>query len=104
MQWEGFNQSTVIINFQYKYAEGTDWERRALYNGYEELKLKEFDVEFFIPETEYKFGQGVFFVVTVTNKAEQEHRIRGNIQCRAVTYNGKWASTFCCNVMRCNVM
>ena len=75
-------------SYQYKYPEGTDWERRALYNGYKELLVEVHDVEFFIQETEYEFGQDVTLVVTMSNKARQ-HRVRGKIQCQAVTYTGK---------------
>lgn len=76
------------VTGQYKYPEGTDWERRALYNGYEELRAEERDVEFFVPEMEYEFGQEVRFVVSAKNKAKQ-HRIVGRITCQAVTYSGR---------------
>ena len=44
---------------QYKHPEGSDWERRALYNGYEELLKETHDLTFDIPQATYSFGQDV---------------------------------------------
>ena len=73
---------------QYKYAEGSDWERRALYSGYDELMKKQHEVDFEIPEVQYKFGQDVKFEVRATNRGKI-HRIRGQILCEAITYTGR---------------
>ena len=77
-----------MFAWQYKYAEGTDWERRALYHGYKELMEEVHDVQFTIPEVEYDFGQDVTLEVKVLNKGRQ-HQIVGSIKCQAVTYTGK---------------
>ncbi len=74
---------------QYKYPEGSDWERRALYEGYEDLLKVVHSVEFKIPEQSCKFGEDVTFVVRVTNK-ERQHRIKGKIRCIAVSYTGRY--------------
>ena len=73
---------------QYKYAEGSDWERRALYSGYEELMKEQHNVDFEIPEVKYEFGQDVKFEVRATNRRKIQ-RIRGQILCEAVTYTGR---------------
>ena len=74
---------------QYKYPEGSDWERRALYEGYDELMKETRDVQFEVPEVTFDFGQNVTFVVKATNKGRQ-HRIKGRIHCQATSYTGRY--------------
>ena len=49
----------VSLSLQYKHPEGSDWERRALYHGYEELLKETHEVTFSIPQATYSFGQDV---------------------------------------------
>ena len=72
---------------QYKYPEGSDWERRALYSGYKELIEAQYDVEFEVPEVKHKFGEDVTLEVVIKNKNKQ-HRVRGCISCKATSYTG----------------
>ena len=76
------------LSQQYKHPEGSDWERRALYHGYEELLKETHDMTFSIPETSYSFGQDVTLQVEMSNKARQ-HVVKGSILCEAVDYTGR---------------
>ncbi len=78
----------VFLISQYKYAEGSDWERRALYEGYEELLKEVHDIVFDIPDQNFEFGDDITFVVKATNKKRQ-HRIKGKIRCLAASYTGR---------------
>ena len=51
--------SWLPLSLQYKHPEGSDWERRALYHGYEELLKETHEVTFSIPQAKYSFGQNV---------------------------------------------
>ena len=84
-----------VSHLQYKYAEGSRMERRALYHGYEDLKKQTHDVTFTIPEKKFSFGEDVTLEVEMTNKAKQ-HVVKGTIECEAVTYTGKVCENFCC--------
>ena len=85
---------------QYKHTEGTDWERRALYFGYEELIKESHDMTFNIPAATYSFGQDVTLDIAMTNKARQ-HVVKGTVLCEAVDYSGKVHATVCVCVMLC---
>ena len=79
---------SISHSLQYKYPEGTDWERRALYEGYDKLMKEVHDMEFEVPQAKYAFGEDVVFTVKATNKAKQL-RLRGRILCEAITYTGR---------------
>jgi hypothetical protein len=76
------------LTLTYKHPEGSDWERRALYHGYEDLLKETHDVTFTIPDKTYSFGQPVTLEVEMSNKARQ-HTVKGTILCEAVDYTGK---------------
>ena len=73
---------------QYKYREGSEKEREALYRGLSELVEGEWDMEFTVPYIAAQFGQDVQYVVKASNKSRQL-RIRGTITCEATTYTGR---------------
>lgn len=78
----------LLCFVQYKYPEGSDWERRALYHGYEELKNEIYDVDFQIPAVKHNLGENVHLQVIVKNRGKLQ-RVRGSIHCKAITYNGR---------------
>lgn len=77
---------------QYKYPEGSDQERRALYRGFRELEDAAHEVDFEVPDVAYTLGEkDVVFAVRIKNRSltKHLHQINGCISCTAVTYTGK---------------
>ena len=74
---------------QYKYPDGSDLERHALYSNYKELVEDKYEVSFHVPEVSHRPGSDIAIEVHIKNCGSRTVEVCGHVSCSAVMYTGK---------------
>ena len=74
---------------QYKYPDGSDLERHALYRNYKELVEDKYEVSFHVPEVSHRLGSDIAMEVHIKNCGSRTVEVCGHVSCSAVMYTGK---------------